>query len=181
MGEILIVVLITFLVIYLLFIDIHKTSGLNRGDSLILSIIVGLIICSVFVVLTIFATIINTSNVAGFTETRCQKLVSFNDKFFVAGSFFLGTGEIDQGGYYVYYVQSNTTGEIRLHKISSDSASIIEEDRKDAVLKRTYHVCKPVFSWWLINPGENELIKTQFIVPRGTVKRSITANLGNPN
>jgi len=103
-------------------------------------------------------------------------MVAFNDRFSAQGDFFLGCGTIRDQSCYFYYIE-NPSGEISMEHVSTDYATILEQDRSDGILRTTRYIHPAKKSFWFVCAASQKTPTRQFIVPKGTVKRSFAADL----
>lgn len=103
-------------------------------------------------------------------EGKHHKLVALRDKDGVEGTFFLGSGHIQNQPYYFYY-ERLADGALRPGKLLADEAvRVYEEDRQDAELVRWDWKTKARWVWLVAIPHDDEALSWDFHVPKGTVK-----------
>jgi hypothetical protein len=100
-----------------------------------------------------------------------QTLVAIRDKSGVSGSFFLGSGTIDEQQYYFYYAKLPNGGFIA-DKILSNGVTIYEEKRKDAVLRK--YECVFRNKWMRLIAIDSGAYEVEFHVPIGTIRRGFS-------
>lgn len=106
-------------------------------------------------------------------KDRTIKICSINDRFDSSGQFFLGCGSFENKPYYFFYKKEN--GGIKLDKISTENAIIIQQD---SVTPRIEIYAKEFVDKKNINWGIPSGDKTYKIyVPKNSVKEDFNFDL----
>ena len=93
----------------------------------------------------------------------------------ITGTFFLGTGGIEDGAYYRYYLKDTSGGyQLKTLRAEDEKVIVLEEDRSDAILKifihQIYHPKKENSLWTLRVADTNTPLRWEFHVPRGSIQ-----------
>lgn len=103
-------------------------------------------------------------------EERAYEIVSLKSKSEISGSFFLGTGSIDDREYYYTFAEVEEDRYKRV-TIPSDNSIIEETDEKTPHVTKKYYVRDGV-DWivpeW-IDKGEVSKVEYNIYVPKGTI------------
>lgn len=105
------------------------------------------------------------------TLSSTDQLVALREKDGIQGTFFLGTGTINDVQYCFYY-ERNRDGSFSPGKVRmGDWVRIYEEDRQDATMETSTWNVRNQFVWFIgIASGEGGH-SYDFHVPRGTIKQ----------
>lgn len=107
-------------------------------------------------------------------EVLEYKLGSIRDSG-TTGTFFLGTGNLEDGAYYRYYVMSPSGGyKLQTLRSGDDRVTVFQEIRTDAVLRIRYKhdVFKHENTLWTIGHQGDEWqpLSWEFHIPLGTIQ-----------
>lgn len=100
-----------------------------------------------------------------------QRIETLGDGGGVRGSFFLGTGSIQNMPVYMYYTQ-NSAGEYRLRHVDADLAHVVYTDDTPTVVRYRHTSAnhwKAAFVGW----SEPTTGFVEFRVPKGSIKQQI--------
>lgn len=107
------------------------------------------------------------------TETRDLQAITMNGS--VHGSFFLGTGTVDDEQSYIFYYKTN--GGFRTDSVPADNVLIVEDNSNPRVITITSFFP----SWLMYGPFREWDDSYEIHVPSGSVKPMINMNLPGSN
>lgn len=98
-----------------------------------------------------------------------DKLVTLRDQSSTQGSFFLGSGTLNNRPTYFYYRETSGGAFVAGHEAAGEGTYIIEEDRRDAAREvYGWHFAR---AWWRYFAFHDNSIRTvYFRVPVGTIR-----------
>lgn len=135
--------------------------------SAVISFAVGLIV-----------TAIAASSVPASSYTAgSQPLAALSTGSETSGSFFLGSGTIDEEPSYTYIVQESD-GALFLKSMSAEDVAVYE-DASPSTATLSYEI-EIVDNWWLhFRPFERRMVNYEFHIPAGSVTRDFTVSTSN--
>lgn len=102
-----------------------------------------------------------------------ESIISMVDSSSIHGSFLLGTGSIDERGYYISYAGNDTMG-YRRQLYPINSRIFQDTEIHPFVLTRTKHMCTGDGFWIQKFMSSVTVIQTEFHVPNGTIIREFS-------
>lgn len=155
----------------------------NKGEDKVLRVLLAAIGMSAGMIVALlitgisFAVLPKTTVHFEFEKTELVALSSSSD---LQGSFFLASGSVGSEQYYKFYYKTADGGK-KFGKIQAESATVYEEDRKDAYMAKAGEESQHS-NWayvWLIPKfmGKDTHWKYTIHVPKGTIKTEYSLDL----
>lgn len=145
----------------------------------ILSFIVTLFFATFFTALTALPAA-GAAGLCGFffdshrVETGRTPLIALRDKDGIAGTFFLGSGMIQNAPYYFFY-RSMKDGGFKPDKVElAGGVRVYEEDRADALLIEYAWELNQEWAWIIAFPHSAGGYMAEFRVPKGTIRQGFS-------
>lgn len=119
-----------------------------------------------FIFLPVIYLLVVSSSTSGYEETR-HSLSALGNGSETSGSFFLGSGVIDDEQVF-QYLRKAEDGGVTLHTVEADRAVVYEDSGTEAYATvRTPYFYDPVWAPWKLDSREDPEI--QFHVPEGSI------------
>ena len=127
---------------------------------------------------------VTTPRTSSLVEYHKAKIVALSDSKSVEGSFFLGSGYVQEEVRYFFYFETPDGGK-KLTSLPADAVTIYEEDRKDAFFAEVAKA-QPEHRSRLVeffapevaeDMFENKQISYAIHIPKGSIKENINLDL----